>query len=159
MVTTNEKRPFLPPRWFIRTAWVVHRGIFRASGGRLGLSKPTASKYGMFRLHTIGRRSGKEHNVILGYFEDGPNVVTMAMNGWGEGHPAWWLNLRANPDTTIDLVDGSRPVRGRAAQGEEHDRLWDRWKHYDKNLDGFATLRSTRTAVVILEPRSESPAN
>jgi deazaflavin-dependent oxidoreductase (nitroreductase family) len=159
MATGNEKRPRVPPRWFVRTAWVVHRAIYRASGGRLGLSKPKPTRYGLFRLHTIGRRSGKKHAVILGYFEDGPNVVTMAMNGWGEGHPAWWLNLQANPDATIDLVDGLHAVRGRAAQGEEHDRLWDRWKEYDKNLDGYATHRSTETAVVILEPRSESPAN
>ena len=156
MPAKTKDRPFLPPRWFIRSAWVVHRAIYRGSGGRLGLSKPKLKKYGLFRLHTIGRRSGKEHAVILGYFEDGPNVVTMAMNGWGQAEPAWWLNLQAKPDTTIDLPNGSRAVRGHAAQGEEHDRLWDRWRHYDKNLDGYASLRLTETSVVIFEPRGES---
>jgi len=47
------------------------------------------------RLTTTGRRTGQEGSVILGYVEDGPNLVTMAMNGWADGEPAWWLNLQA----------------------------------------------------------------
>ena len=90
---------------------------------------------------------------MVGYFEDGPNLVTMAMNGWGEGEPAWWLNLQAHPDVKVVLPDGSRLVTGRAAHGAERDRLWARWREIDTNLDGYAALRSTETAVVVLEPR------
>lgn len=89
---------------------------------------------------------------MLGYFEDGPNLVTMAMNGWADGEPAWWLNLQANPEARVELSEGQRPVRGRAAQGEERSRLWARWREIDNNLDGYAALRSSETAVVILEP-------
>ena len=71
------------------------------------------------RLTTVGRRSGTERHAILGSFEDGPNLVTMAMNGWGKADPAWWLNLQANPNTTVALTDGPRAVRGRAATPEE----------------------------------------
>jgi deazaflavin-dependent oxidoreductase (nitroreductase family) len=105
------------------------------------------------RLTTIGRRTGREHPVIVGYLEDGPNFVTLAMNGWGDGEPAWWLNLQAHPDVRADLADGPRQVSGCAAQGEERERLWDRWRQIDKNLDAYATRRSMETAVVILEPR------
>jgi deazaflavin-dependent oxidoreductase (nitroreductase family) len=90
---------------------------------------------------------------MVGYFEDGPNLVTMAMNGWGDAEPAWWLNLRARPDATVDLVDGSRQVTARPAQGEERERLWSRWRQTDKNLDAYAARRSMETAVVILEPK------
>ena len=89
---------------------------------------------------------------MFGYFEDGPDLVTMAMNGWAEAEPAWWLNLQANPEATVDLSDGRRMVRGRAADGEERSRLWDRWSEIDTNLDAYAALRSAETAVVILEP-------
>ncbi len=147
------KRPRLPPRWFIRLAWFVHRGMYRATGGRVGLWRPRAKRWGTLRLTTIGRRTGGQHSVILGYLEDGPNLVTLAMNGWGEGEPAWWLNLRAHPDTTVDLVDGPRLVRGHAASGDERSRLWDRWRDIDPKLDGYAALRSSETAVVVLEPR------
>ena len=76
----------------------------------------------------------------------------MAMNGWGEGEPAWWLNLQAHPEVSVELRDGRRNVRGRAAEGEERSRLWDRWREFDENLDEFAARRSGETAVVILEP-------
>ena len=111
----------------------------------------------MLRLTTVGRRTGRERAVILGYYEDGPNLVTLAMNGWGAGEPAWWLNLRARPDARVDLKDGARLVRGRAAEGEERRRLWDGSRAYagsGADLDAYARLRSTDTAVVVLEPRA-----
>jgi deazaflavin-dependent oxidoreductase (nitroreductase family) len=104
------------------------------------------------RLTTKGRRTGKERSVILGYFEDDQNLVTMAMNGWSDGEPAWWLNLQAHPEARVDVAGGRYPVRGRAAQGDERSRLWARWQAIDKDLDAYAALRSTETAVVILEP-------
>jgi deazaflavin-dependent oxidoreductase (nitroreductase family) len=107
------------------------------------------------RLTTTGRRTGQERSVILGYLEDGPNVVTMAMNGWADGEPAWWLNLQANPEARIFLPDGPRSVRGRAAVGEERSRLWAKWRELDEKLDSYAALRSTETAIVILEPASK----
>ena len=62
---------------------------------------------------TVGRKTGKEREAIVAYFEDGPNIVTMAMNGWGEAEPAWWLNLLDHPDAEIALKDGrTRVVRG-----------------------------------------------
>lgn len=159
MTTPREtpSRPApLPPRWFVRVAWAVHRAIFVLTGGRRGLRAPTPKDWGMLRLKTIGRRSGKEHHVILGYYEDEGNLVTMAMNGWGDAEPAWWLNLQAQPDTTVELKDGPRQVRGRAATADERPRLWARWGEYDgeEALASWAARRSRETAVVILEPRT-----
>ena len=148
------KQPWLPPRWFIRLAWSTHRGLYRVTGGRFGLRRAKPNRWGMMRLTTIGRRSGQERSVILGYFDDGPNLVTMAMNGWDTREPAWWLNLQAHPDASVDVAGGRRAVRGRAAAGEERSRLWDRWRELDKNLDGFAARRAGETAVVVLEPRA-----
>lgn len=155
--TANAQRAVrVPPRWFVRTAWVVQRAIYRISRGRRGLKRATSDEWGMMALQTVGRRTGAERLAILGYFEDGPDLVTMAMNGWGEAEPAWWLNLQAHPDATVELVDGPRQVHARAAIGDERRRLWARWAHYDKNLDQYAALRSHETAIVIFEPRTES---
>src|SRR5512134_4009516 len=65
----------LPPRWVIRGAWLAHRAIFRLTRGRMGLRRQTPERWGMMRLKTVGRRSGIERHAILGYFEDGPNLV------------------------------------------------------------------------------------
>ena len=116
------------------------------------------ARLGCGRLTTIGRRSGKERTVILGYVEDGPNLVTLAMNGWGEGRPSWWLNLKTHPDAVIRLAgQAARPVHAREVVGQERDRLWKRWAAVDRNLNGYASRRSTRTPVVILEPRGSTP--
>jgi deazaflavin-dependent oxidoreductase (nitroreductase family) len=108
----------------------------------------------MLRLTTLGRRSGQPRVAIVGYFEDGPNLVTLAMNGWAEAEPAWWLNLQAKPDTVVELKDGQRAVRGRAAEGAERDRLWARWREFSDQYDVWAAMRSGKTAVVVLEPRT-----
>ncbi len=155
MSDEGTKRAWLPPRWFVRLAWSTHRGLYRFTGGRFGLRRAKANRWGMMHLTTTGRRTGQERSVILGYFDDGPNLVTMAMNGWASGEPAWWLNLQANPDVIVDLTDGRRTVRGRSAVGEERSRLWARWREIDTNLDAYAARRSAETAVVILEPRPE----
>ena len=149
----REKAPWLPPRWFVRFAWYAHRAVYQMSGGRLGLWRPKGTRWGTMRLTTTGRRTGRARSVLLGYFEDGPNLVTLAMNGWADGEPAWWLNVQAHPDVTIDLGDGPRPARVHAAQGDERTRLWARWQQVDKNLDGYAALRSSETAVVVIEPQ------
>jgi deazaflavin-dependent oxidoreductase (nitroreductase family) len=138
--------------------WVLHRALHRFTGGRKGLWKPKPNNWGTLKLTTKGRRSGKERSAILGYYEDGPNLVTMAMNGWSEGEPAWWLNLQANPDTTVELADGARAVRAREAVGEERSRLWERWKDMGDDVDGYATRRPAGTAVVVLEPRPLTPS-
>jgi deazaflavin-dependent oxidoreductase (nitroreductase family) len=149
----SQKSPSLPPRWFIRTFWTVQRAVYSATGGRVGLRAATADNWGMMCLRTVGCRSGEERKAILGYFEDGPDLVTMAMNGWADPEPAWWLNLQAHPDVTVDLPGGSRAVHGRAADPDERPRLWARWAALDKDLDAFAARRSRETAVVILSPR------
>ena len=144
----------LPPRWFIVAFWHVHRRIVRATKGRRGLWRPRPGKWGALRLTTTGRHSGTPRSVIVGYYEDGDNLVTMAMNGWGAAEPAWWLNLQARPEAVVDLAGGiRREVLGRAAVGVERERLWQRWRELDRNLDGFAARRPQQTAVVVFEPR------
>jgi len=153
----NAGTPWVPPRWFVCSAWAVHRGLYRATGGRHPLRRPTpGGAFGMLRLRTVGRRTGQERAVILGYVEDSSSYVTLAMNGWGDPLPAWWLNLAANPEAEVDTVDGPRRVRGRAAAADERERLWaalSRYRGWGDDIDRLAALRSRETPVVVLEPR------
>jgi deazaflavin-dependent oxidoreductase (nitroreductase family) len=105
------------------------------------------------RIATRGRRTGPTRVAIIAYLEDGPNLFTLAMNGWADPEPAWWLNLQAHPDATVVLPDGPRAVRARAATGEERERLWTRWAGIEDGLDDYAARRNRPTAVVVLEPR------
>ena len=147
------RRPWLPPRWFMRVFWHVHRAMVRVTRGRLGLWRPKQNGWGALWLTTIGRRTGQRRHVLVGYFVDGDNLVTMAMNGWGAAEPAWWLNLQDQPDATVKTRDGVRHVRAHRALGAERQRLWARWATIDKNLEAYAALRPAETSVVVFEPR------
>ncbi len=151
--TYDNNPPKRPPAWFVHGAWRVHRTLYRLSGGRFLWTTDNKRGWGALRLTTIGRKSGQERNVIVGYLEDGPNLVLVAMNGWDEGHPAWWLNLKAHPDAMVRLPnEDPRPVRARQVDGEERDRLWRRWASVQRDYDGFADQRSTETPVIVLKP-------
>jgi deazaflavin-dependent oxidoreductase (nitroreductase family) len=149
------KPPKLPPAWFKHAAWRVHRALNRLSGGRFLWTPSSKRGWGALRLTVTGRKSGKERSVIVGYLEDGADLVVMAMNGWDEGHPSWWLNLEAHPDAGVRLKgERPRPVHARQATGAERDRLWQLWDAVEsEDLDGYAALRSIETPVVVLEPR------
>ncbi len=151
----SKPAPRLPPRWIIRTVWVLHRAALRITRGRFGLRTATAARAGYLRLTTIGRTTGRERQAIVAYIDDGPNLVTMAMNGWGEAAPAWWLNLEARPDASVRTPDETRTVRARVANAEERTRLWAQldggpWG----DIQGYAARRSRETPIVILEPRA-----
>jgi deazaflavin-dependent oxidoreductase (nitroreductase family) len=158
MSAERAQTPRTLPRFVLRTFWLLHRTLYRISGGRIGLSRPeTGKKFGMMRLTTLGRRSGEPRVAMIGYYEDGPNLVTLAMNGWAEAEPAWWLNLQAQPEATVQLPGESRAVRARAATGGERERLWATFSDYPgwgADLDGLAARRSTERAVVVLESRT-----
>jgi F420H(2)-dependent quinone reductase len=157
MSTATTRPPKHPPAWFVHTAWRVHRALHRLSGGRFLWTTSNKRGWGALRLATIGRKTGHERTVIIGYLEDGPNLVAIAMNGWDEGHPAWWLNLEAHPDAVIRLPHREpRLVRARPSEGEERDRLWRRWVAVDPRLDAYAIRRSTQTPVIVLEPRNRT---
>ena len=156
MTAAREQELRLPPRPLIRTFWVLHRLAYRLTGGRFGLSRPeSGARFGMMRIHSVGRRSGRSRIAIVGYYEDGPNLVTLAMNGWGAADPAWWMNLQANPDTVVDLADGPRAVRARAATAAERERLWatfDDYPGWGADIDALAGRRPKDTTIVVFEP-------
>ncbi len=142
----------------VRAFWAIHRGIYRLSRGRFGPWRPKAGKrFGVMGLTTEGRRSGQPRLAMVGYFEDGPNLVTLAMNGWADTAPSWWLNLQAKPEATVMLKTGPRTVRARTADGAERDHLWGRFADFPgwgDDLEARMTQRSEKTPIVVFEPRA-----
>ena len=143
------------PAWLIKTIWAMHRAAYSVTRGRFGLRPPTTTQWGTLRLHTIGRRSGRGRVAIVGFIEDGANLVTPAMNGWLEPEPAWWLNLQASPNAIVELPGGGRrQVNARAADPAERDRLWRTLVDLGTSAytDANAALRPRETTIVVLEP-------
>lgn len=157
MDRSPPRPPTVPPAWFVHTSWRAHRALYRLSGGRFLWTPSNKRGWGALRLTAIGRTSGQERSVIIGYVEDGERLIALAMNGWDEGDPSWSLNLQANPDAVIRIAgQPARRVHARQAVGEERDRLWQLWTAVDPKLDAYAARRSTITPVVVLETPAAS---
>lgn len=152
-----NNRARVPPRWVVRSVWSAHRALYQLSGGRIGLRRAKPNNWGVLALTTTGRQSGQPRRVMLGYLNDGANVMALAMNGWADNEPAWWLNLQTDAAATVDLVADRRRVRARAAEGDERARLWSRWRECDPHLDDLAARRSGPTAIVVFEPTTNQP--
>lgn len=156
MNTPEQAQPKLPPAWFQHAFWRGHRAAYRVSGGRFLWTPASKRGWGAMHLTTTGRKTGKQRSVIIAYLEDGANVTALAMNGWNEGHPAWWLNLEAHPEAIIRLPR-QKPHRARArlATGEERERLWQRWLAIEPEDEVFARGRTVETPVVVFEPMDD----
>jgi deazaflavin-dependent oxidoreductase (nitroreductase family) len=153
-VTTATAPPKLPPAWFQHLFWRGHRALYRILGDRVLWTPASKRGWGAMHVTTLGRRSGERRSVILGYIEDESRPVVLAMNGWDEGLPAWWLNLETNPEAVVRLK--GQPMRGARARRVERDervRLWQRWATIDEGLDAYAASRSAETPVVVFELR------
>ena len=110
-------------RCFFKLVRTTHAAIYRLSGGRVG-----ASIAGMpiLLLATIGRRSGRVHNVPLGFIMEQDAYVVIASYRGSTKHPAWYLNLQIEPKATIQVNSRKIAVVATTAEGEARDRLWDR---------------------------------
>ena len=129
----------------------VHTAIYRASGGRLGHTLPGLP--GVLLLDHVGAKTGTRRTSPLLYVNDGDDVVIVASKGGFPRHPAWFHNLRANPDTTVQIGREVRPVRARVATPEERARLWPRAVDaYSSNAD-YQRKADRDIPLVILEPR------
>ena len=99
----------------------LHAGLYRAFRGR-GVGHALGCE--IVLLETRGRHTGRPHEVPLFAFRDGARLFVIASRGGNAKHPAWYLNLRADPNAVVRLGGARRTVRARVAGGPEHLRLW-----------------------------------
>jgi F420H(2)-dependent quinone reductase len=131
----------------------LHTAVYRASGGRLGHTLPGVPGK-MLLLDHVGAKSGVKRTSPLLYIEDGENVVIVASKGGYPKHPAWFHNLKANPDTTVQIGTEHRPMRARVATGEERERLWPLCvRAYGGYADYQRRSKGREIPLVVLEPR------
>jgi F420H(2)-dependent quinone reductase len=129
----------------------LHVSVYRATRGVIGHRVPFAPP--MLLLHHVGARSGRRRISPLAYVRDGEAYVVVGSKGGHPRHPAWFHNLRANPDTTIQVGSARLAVHARVATPAERERLWPRavaaWGPYE------SYQRRTRRQIplVIMEPR------
>jgi deazaflavin-dependent oxidoreductase (nitroreductase family) len=125
--------------------------LYRRTSGRLGHTVPGLGP--ILLLDHVGAKSGVERTAPLIYVEDGADVVLVASKGGFPKHPAWFHNLMANPDTTVQIKGEWRPVHARIARPEERDRLWAKAIEVYPGYKAYQARAGRQIPLIVLEPR------
>ena len=141
----------MPSDFGLKMMNAIHRSVLKASGGRLGWE---ASRMPVIELTTTGRKSGQPRSVMLtSPFQEGSMIVVVASRGGDDHHPAWFLNLRDDPN--VEVTTKGQPKRrmvARIANAEERARLWPLVTADHKNYAGYQTRTDREIPLVLLEP-------
>jgi len=141
----------MPSDLMLKAMNAVHRATLKLTGNRLG-----ASVGGMpsLELTTTGRKSGKPRSVMLtSPLQEGQSYVVVASRGGDDIHPAWFLNLRENPDVEVRLIGKARqPMHARVATDEERARMWPLIAGKYRNYAGYQRRTDREIPLVLLEP-------
>ena len=131
----------------------VHRSLLKVSGGRLGWE---TQRMPVLELTTTGRKTGRPHSVMLtSPLQEGTTLVVVASRGGDDQSPAWFLNLRDNPEVEVALKGAAkRRMRARIAAPEERARLWPLVVADHKNYAAYQTKTSREIPLILLDPES-----
>lgn len=129
----------------------LHTKLYRLSGGRLGYRVPGAPP--VLLLDHVGAKSGAHRTVPLVFGNDGENVILVASKGGYPKHPAWFHNLKANPDTTIQVGSKRMPVHARIAREDEREHLWELMVKVYGGYEDYRHRAERQIPLIVLEPR------
>src|SRR3954471_8266062 len=128
-----------------------HTFIYKATGGVIGHKAPGVPP--MLLLDHVGAKSGTKRTTPLVYIDDGDDIFIVASKGGYPKNPAWFHNLKANPETTVQIGREHRPVRARVATPAEHDRLWPKAVAAYSSYADYQKRTERKIPLVILERR------
>jgi F420H(2)-dependent quinone reductase len=123
--------------------------VYRRTGGRMANSIKGAP---VLLLDHVGRKSGQARTSPVLYMKDGDDLVIVASRGGSEATPAWWLNLKANPQTTVTVGPDTRRVIARQASPEEKTQLWPRLVEIFPDFAAYQRRTSRDIPVIVLSP-------
>lgn len=143
----------MPNDLSLKTMNLVHKVILKASFGKIGWS---AMGMPVLELTTIGRKSGQPRTTMLtSPLEADGKTVIVASRGGDDKHPAWFLNLQANPDVKAKIGGGpTKQYRARITEGEERDALFEKLGAAHDNYAGYQRSTDRQIPVIVLEPKS-----
>ena len=144
------------PNLLIRLFWELHLKLYLWSSGRIG---HTIRNLPVLILTTKGKKTGLLRPKALMYLPYGDDFVIIASNLGQAQHPAWWVNLLAEPVATVQVGNLRHTVHVREADGEERERLWSAIAEKNPDYDQYRTWTSRRIPVVVLEKVQPNMAN
>ncbi len=128
-----------------------HAKVYRATNGLVGYRLPGLPQ--MLLLDHVGAKSGKHRTSPLVFGRDGENIVLVASKGGYPKNPAWFHNLKANPDTAIQIGSRRLNVHAREATPQERERLWSLMVGVYSGYEGYRRRTDRQIPLIVLEPR------
>jgi F420H(2)-dependent quinone reductase len=147
--TSTEKDLSGPARLALKLGSGAHAGVYRATGGKLF---GRMGKSPILLLNTVGRKSGRKRTSPLLYVMDGEDFVIIASKGGAPTHPAWYLNLRADPEATVEIGDREVRVRAEETDSEEKARLWQKMVEMYPTYDDYQKRTEREIPLLKLHP-------
>ena len=129
-----------------------HAAVYKATGGRIGGRLPGLPS--LLLLDHVGAKSGRPRTTPLVYMPVSQSMLIVASKGGHPRHPGWFHNLRAHPDTEVQVGGKRIKVRAREADAEERRRLWPQAADYNPHWGRYRERTSREIPLVLLEPRS-----
>lgn len=140
-------------KWMNSTnVWLYQRTSGRLGGKwRVGAAFPWGVP--VLLLTTVGRKTGQQRVTALLYITDGDKVVVVASQGGRATNPAWYLNLKAKPEVSVQIRGDVRPMRARIASDDERAQYWPKLVEHYADYDKYQSYTERKIPVVVLEPR------
>ena len=145
--TSTERDLSGPVRLALRLGSGAHTGVYRATGGKLF---GRMGKSPIMLLNTVGRKTGRKRTSPLLYVMDGEDFVIIASKGGAPTHPAWYLNLKANPDATVEVGDREVRVVAEVAAPEDKARLWQKMVEMYPTYDDYQRKTEREIPLLVL---------
>lgn len=140
-----------PGAWFIRRCTPLDRWLLDRSGGRFTILGPMAVP--LLLLTTTGRKSGQRRQIPLAYMRDGDRLFLVGSNFGQAHHPAWALNLVADPNAWVTMGGKEIPVRATEVVGAERDRIYQEFVDYISNYDTYRGRAGRKIKIFALTSR------
>jgi deazaflavin-dependent oxidoreductase (nitroreductase family) len=138
------------PASMLRLSGKMNVPLYRMTRGRVG---GRVGRAPVLLLTTTGRKSGQQRTAPVLYMRDGERLVVIGSNAGNARAPAWALNLRANPEASVEVRADKQQVRARVTEGDERADLWKRFNEQYAGFDDYAGKTTRDIAVFVLEPR------
>jgi deazaflavin-dependent oxidoreductase (nitroreductase family) len=141
----------MPNDLFFKAANAMHQTLLKVSGGRIGGSLMNMP---ILELTTIGAKSGEKRTSILTTpLSDGDSIVVVASRGGDPKNPAWFHNVKANPDVEVSVRGGKpKPMKARVATAEERARLWPQVVQKYSGYGDYQKRATREIPLVLLDP-------
>ena len=123
----------------------AHQWVYRISGGRLGARMGWID---VALVETVGRRSGKTRSVPIACYPYRDSVVVSASNSGSDKHPAWYLNMQANPRVSVQLGRQKFEAMAEEVPDEEREALWQEIVASNKHQGEY--LAATRRRIPLV---------